>query len=231
MNEPAGDQEKSDDIVIVDSEAKTTWEFDRRFLSSNWECQFGRGCKGILDHPSPELEQGCCSLGAELDDDEARMLAAMTSFVDPTRFQNHDHTIDGIFAPDSSDENGWRTRVVDGACIFLNRPGFEGGGGCALHLEASARGESPTQWKPGVCWQLPLHVDYADNGDGSETATVRPWSRADWGDRGTTMAWCCTEEPDAFTGDSRVIDSLSGELETMLGTAVFVELTRRVGDD
>ena len=27
-----------------------------------------------------------------------------------------------------------KTRIVDGACIFLNRPGFPGGRGCALVL-------------------------------------------------------------------------------------------------
>ena len=30
----------------------------------------------------------------------------------------------------------WRTRLVDDACIFLNRPGFAAGPGCALHLHA-----------------------------------------------------------------------------------------------
>ena len=29
--------------------------------------------------------------------------------------------------------------------------------------------------------------------DGTEVATVRRWTRADWGDEGETMAWCCTE--------------------------------------
>ena len=29
---------------------------------------------------------------------------------------------------------------------------------------------------------------------GRESATVRRWSRADWGPEGETMAWCCTEE-------------------------------------
>ena len=52
------------------------------------------------------------------------------------------------------------TRVVDGACIFLNRPGFAGGAGCALHLAAVDAGESPIDWKPSVCWQLPIRVDW-----------------------------------------------------------------------
>ena len=55
------------------------------------------------------------------------------------------------------------TRVVDGACIFLNRPGFAGGEGCALHIAALACDESPTEWKPSVCWQLPLRVDWQES--------------------------------------------------------------------
>ena len=31
------------------------------------------------------------------------------------------------------EEGARKTRVVDGACVFLNRPGFSGGAGCALH--------------------------------------------------------------------------------------------------
>jgi hypothetical protein len=41
------------------------------------------------------------------------------------------------------------------------------------------------------------------------------------------MAWCCTEEPEAFVGDRRVIDSMGDELEVLVGPAVHVELRRR----
>ncbi len=34
-------------------------------------------------------------------------------------------------------------------------------------------------------------------GNGVEVATVRRWTRADWGDEGDTMAWCCTEAHEA----------------------------------
>ena len=42
------------------------WSFDADFLRSNWQCIWGRGCQGILDHPAEHLGQGCCSVGAEL---------------------------------------------------------------------------------------------------------------------------------------------------------------------
>jgi hypothetical protein len=117
---------------------------------------------------------------------------------------------------------------VDGACIFLNRPGFVGGAGCALHLAAIEAAESPTEWKPSVCWQLPIKVDWADGADGTEVATVRRWTRRDWGTEGETMAWCCTEGATAYVGDHPVIDSLSEELEAVVGTRVYVELRRRM---
>lgn len=212
-------------IEIVDG--ATTWRFDRVFLESNWTCIWGRGCQGMLAVPAPELGQGCCSVGAELDaGDEARRIAAMTAFLDDDRFEYHEAaTRGGIFRDDGRDA----TRVVDGACIFLNRPGFPGGEGCALHLAAVAAGESPIEWKPWVCWQLPIRVEWAPGGDdGTEVATVRRWNRADWGDDGNAMAWCCTDEPETYVGDRAVIDSLAEELDALLGAPVRVELRRRL---
>ena len=49
-----------------------------------------------------------------------------------------------------------RTRKYKGACIFLNRPGFAGGIGCALHTKALKLGIEPLTMKPDVCWQLPI---------------------------------------------------------------------------
>ncbi len=204
----------------------TLWRFERGFLESNWVCLWGRGCLGIGPEPAAELGLGCCSVGAELCDvDEARLTAALAATLDPARFQHHAEAADGgIFG----DANRRHTRVVDGACIFLNRPGFAGGAGCALHLAAFDAGESPVDWKPSVCWQLPIRVDWEAKSDGSEVATVRRWTRADWGEEGEEMAWCCTEGPLAYVGDRPVIDSLATELEAVVGTEVFVELRRRV---
>ena len=203
------------------------WRFDAAFLRSNWTCIWGRGCLGILDEPAPELQQGCCSIGAELDGpDEAMTVSAYAATLDPALWQFR-HAIDEhcVF----SDATRTNTKVVDGACIFLNRPGFAGGAGCALHLAALAADESPIEWKPSVCSQLPIHVDWDPLPDGRESATVRRWSRADWGAEGETMAWCCTEEPETYVGDRPVIESLADELAAIAGDEVMVELRRRVG--
>ena len=214
-----------DEVEEIDAGA-TVWRFDRAFLTSRWTCIWGRGCLGILDEPAEHLGQGCCSVGAELaDEDEARLLSALAACLEPERFEHRIAAAEGgIFRDDMRDA----TRVVDGACIFLNRPGFAGGAGCALHLAASDAGEPPREWKPGVCGQLPLRVDWAERADGVEVATVRRWSRADWGDEGETMAWCCTEGDRAYVGESPVVESLGEELEALVGTAVHIELRRRL---
>ena len=239
----------------------TQWRFEREFLTSNWRCTFGNGCKGILREEAAELNQGCCSLGAHFGDgpagqEEARQLSAYVSMLTPEQWQFHevgsaDHlappaddvgateqpseprTVRGFYA----DAGRTRTRVVDGACVFLNRPGFDGGEGCALHIAALTHGDSPTEWKPSVCWQLPLRVDWAlvdaDDPDGPETATVRRWSRADWGEHGTTMAWCCTERSEggeSYSGADAVVDSLADELATLAGDAVYVQLKKKLTD-
>lgn len=215
-----------EDFVEIDT-PDTRWRFDREFLSSNWTCIWGRGCLGILDHPAESLGQGCCSVGAELaDEDEAHLISALAPTLSPERFQHHAEALTGgIFA----DQGRMTTRVVDGACIFLNRPGFAGGSGCALHLEALASGEPPLEWKPAVCWQLPLRVDWEAGPGETEVATVRRWSRADWGEEGQTMAWCCTEGDRAYVGHQPVVQSLAGELTELAGTEVYVELRRRLG--
>ncbi len=209
---------------IVDGDV--TWHFDRDFLTSNWTCIWGRGCKGILDEPAEHLNQGCCSIGAELtDQDEAMTISALAATLEPETFQHHQAIDDNdVF----SDDTRTNTKVVDGACIFLNRPGFEGGQGCALHLAAVRADESPITWKPSVCWQLPIKVDWELLADGSEVATLRGWQRRDWGDEGDTMHWCCTEGPEAYVGDRAVVDSLADELIAVVGDEVYVELRRRL---
>jgi len=208
------------------ADGDTIWRFDRSFLSSNWSCIWGRGCLGILPHPAPELGQGCCSVGADLDGlDEARRIDALAATLEPARFEYHAAAADGgVFGDDSRSS----TRVVDGACIFLNRPGFAGGAGCALHLAALDSDESPIDFKPSVCWQLPIRVEWEAGEGGTEVATVRGWTRDDWGEEGTTMAWCCTEGERAYVGERPVVESMAEELEAMVGPRVYVELRRRL---
>jgi uncharacterized flavoprotein (TIGR03862 family) len=218
------------DYVHV-TEGDRLWRFERGFLSSNWTCIWGRGCLGIQTTPDAESGHGCCSWGAQMDTaDEAMTLSAMAAMIPEHLFQHKQLADrDGIF----SDETRTNTKVTDGACIFLNRPGFEGGAGCALHLAAVEAQEPPMDWKPSVCWQLPIKVDWEltandEQGAGiAEVATVRGWQRKDWGEDGATMAWCCTEGPEAYVGEVPVIESLGAEIAEIVGETVWVELRKK----
>lgn len=215
------------EITTVDEFGVTHYRFEPTFFRSNWSCIWGRGCLGIHDHPTPELQQGCCSLGAELADaDEAMRVTALAAVIPPELFQFRDAALESLFER----TDPWNTRLVDGACVFLNRPGFPGGAGCSLQLAASHFGESVTEWKPSVCWQLPIHVEWTQAPDeDAEIATVRRWTREDWDDEGRTMAWWCTEGDLAYVGDRPVIESLAEELSTMFPEPVYLELRRRLG--
>jgi len=209
--------------TVVDPVDGTRWKVDVGFLESQWTCLWGNGCQGILDQRTPERGEGCCSVGAELVSvDEAKTISALGSSLDPARFENHATATDnGVLSGDPVPS----TRVVNGACIFFNRPGFKGGAGCALHLAALDAEELPLDWKPSVCWQMPFKVDRAVDG----SRTLRRWSRSDWG-TDELQWWCCEpnveagQGPSAYVGESRVVDSMFDELVGLVGTEVAVQL-------
>ena len=213
-------------IEIQDGE--TIWTFDREFMESNWTCIWGQGCHGIEKEKDAASQLGCCSVGAQFTgEEEAMFVAAMASMVDPKHMQFSNEAQDGgVFNADRTN-----TRVIEGGCIFLNRPGFSGGAGCSLDLAAAEAGESRLDWKPSVCWELPSHIDWKPIDNKLERATVRAWRREDWGDDGDTMAWCCTDRNDgteAFVGTQPVVDYMAEELQNIVGTEVYVELKRRL---
>ena len=114
-----------------------------------------------------------------------------------------------------------QTRLVDGACIFLNRPGFPGGPGCALHRAAIEQGRPHLELKPDVCWQLPLRRDEQVHDDGHVTSTIRQWDRRHWGAGGEEFAWWCTESPDAFVERDPVYKTLRDELVALTSPQAY----------
>ncbi|MDE3031907.1 MAG: hypothetical protein KGI65_09880, partial [Acidobacteriota bacterium] len=113
------------------------------------------------------------------------------------------------------------TRLVKDACIFLNRPDFHRGSGCALHVLALDTGESYIPLKPEVCWQLPLRRDEEVADNGRVVTRIGQWNRADWGAGGNDFHWWCTEAPEAFGGTRRVADSMGEELVAMVGKEIY----------
>src|SRR5262245_26416776 len=208
-------------VSFEDPDEERTWVFDVTFFLSNWTCIYGHGCQGVLTGPAPELMQGCCSYGAHFIDDED--LAEVEAAVDRL-------TGDQWQLRKRAKKSGWLTtdkegnritRVVDGACIFLNRPGWPDGPGCALHQAAWAAGERPMDWKPDVCWQLPLRLQEHTDEHGHVTSTLREWKRRDWGEGGYEFYWLCTDAPDAFVGKEAVYESMKDEIVELVGRPVY----------
>src|SRR5947199_24233 len=122
-------------VSFEDPDEDRTWVFDVTFLLSSWTCIFGRGCQGVLTEAAPELGQGCCSYGAHFTDDEdAARVERAAATLGPDQWQLGHRARGGPLKRTKSGDLA--TRIVDGACVFLNRPGFPGGAGCAPHLTA-----------------------------------------------------------------------------------------------
>ena len=205
------------------------WQIDVTFLLSGWQCIFGCGCQGVLTEPAAEMIQGCCSYGAHFSDRKDRDFVVRTAKLlteDDWQFAAVARK-KGIYAKCGKDDDGkqeWRTRLVDDACIFLNRPDFEGGAGCALHLHAMRTGKHHSDVKPEVCWQLPLRRIDEEQEDGSVVSTLTEFAREGWGEGGDDFAWWCTEAPEAFTGAEPVYVSLGVELSKMLGARLYAQV-------
>jgi hypothetical protein len=208
-------------LSFDDPDEDRTWIFDVTFLQSSWSCIYGRGCQGVLTGPAEHLQHGCCSYGAHFIDDEdlAHVEEAANRLTD-AQWQHRRKARRGGWH--TTDEAGTRvTRVVDGACIFLNRPGFPGGFGCALHTAALQAAERPLDWKPDVCWQLPLRLQEHTDDYGHVTSTLREWKRRDWGEGGFEFHWWCTDQPHAFVGAVPVHEYLRDEIVELVGVKFY----------
>ncbi len=132
------------------------------------------------------------------------------------------------------DENRRRTRGVDGACIFLNRPGHPAGAVCTLHALADRIGTHFLETKPEVCWQLPVRrsEEWIDRPDDTRilVSTIAEFDRRGWGEGGHDMQWYCTSSPEAHVGREPMYLSYGAELVALIGQksyAVLVELCAR----
>lgn len=207
-------------VSFEDPDEERTWVLDLTFLTSPWMCIFGAGCQGVLTGPAPELAQGCCSYGAHFGDKkDLRRVEKAAAKLTSQQFQYFDKA--KRLGISRMHEGEWKTRLVDGACIFLNRPGFPGGPGCALHRAALEEGVAPLSKKPEVCWQLPLRREDFEEDDGHVTSTVTQWDRRHWGPAGEEFHWWCTEAPEAFVGKEPVYRSSADELRELLGKKVY----------
>ena len=201
---------------------------DLTWLTSSYTCIFGQGCPGIYAE-SPD--NGCCTLGAHFSDaDDQRRVAARVKELTPETWQFHpgrrvkrsdwvDHDEDG--------EAKTRTHEVDGqsACVFANRPGFEGGAGCALHALALVQGREPLENKPDVCWQLPIRRTFREVERQDETAytevTITEYDRRGWGPGGHDLDWYCSGNTEAHIAPEPLYVTNAPELVELMGRPAY----------
>jgi hypothetical protein len=214
------DPDGSDQDSDVHFRADLTW------LTSNWTCIFGQGCQGIYaDRP----DDGCCTLGAHFSDDDDRdRTQAMADRLSAKQWQmRRTGRADGVLEIDADGEP--KTRVVDGACIFLNRPGFAGGPGCALHKLALDLDVPIIRTKPDVCWQLPIRRTYEDttrpDGTALQVVVIAEYDRRGWGAGGHDLDWYCTGAPAAHVGTEPVYLSARDELVELMGQPAYEVLS------
>jgi hypothetical protein len=208
-------------------DAGQVFRCDLTWLCSRWTCIWGAGCQGIV---AGRPDDGCCTHGAHYtdDDDEKRVRKAAKRLTAATWQYHRTGTRDGLSEVD--DEGARRTRTVDGACIFLNRPGFAGGAGCALHALALQAGRHPLETKPDVCWQLPIRrsFDRVTRPDETEVlvVTIGEYDRRGWGPGGHDLHWWCTGNTEAHVGREPVYASYRPELTALMGEKGYAELVR-----
>lgn len=206
-----------DDAHVV--RADLTW------LLSRWTCVYGVGCHGV-DAARPD--DGCCTHGAFWSDeqDEERVTRAARQLRKRDWQQADAGRSAGIAELDELEgEPARRTRVVDGACVFLNRPGSPGGAGCALHALALRTGRHPLETKPDVCWQLPVRrtEDRVTRPDEVEVlvSTLGEFDRRAWGAGGEDLHWWCTGSPEAHVGAEPLFLAYAPELTALVGPAAY----------
>jgi hypothetical protein len=213
-------------------DADTIVRADLTWLLSNWTCIFGQGCPGI-DAEQPD--DGCCVHGAFYTDadDEKRVRKAARRLT-PEGWQHYrPRFVDTVETDTLADDDGVeqparKTATASGACIFHNRPGFAGGAGCALHAQALRDGVHPMDYKPEVCWQVPVKRDFStvERADGTtvEITWIGEFDRRSWGPGGHDFSWWCASSPLAHVGAKPVYRGYEAELTALIGKAAYDKL-------
>jgi hypothetical protein len=218
-------------VEFVDPEdPDQVFRCDLTWLTSRWSCIFGQGCPGIYaDRP----DDGCCTLGAHFaDSDDENRVARAVEQLDAQQWQYRRQGRTGGWTeledPDAvseGEEPSRKTRIVDGACIFLNRGGFPGGEGCALHHLAISQGREVLETKPDVCWQLPIRRQYRTVTRTDDTSylevTIGEYGREGWGPGGHDLDWYCSSNTEAHQGREPVFLGNRAELVELMGRPAY----------
>jgi hypothetical protein len=202
---------------------------DMTWLLSRWTCVFGKGCHGIIKGRAAD---GCCSHGAFFTDaDDEKRVRAAAKRLTPDTWQHFRRGFKNYTEMDSVDGTTPARRTAtrdDGPCVFLNDADFPGGWGCALHAQALRDGVHPLEYKPDVCWQLPIRRDqeWSKRPDGTKVlvSTLAEFDRRGWGEGGHDLHWWCTSSPAAHVGTEPMYLSYAPELTALIGKSAYARL-------
>lgn len=205
---------------------------DLTWLTSDWTCIYGNGCRGVF---SDKPNAGCCTEGAMYTDrdDEDRVQRAAAQLT-PDMWQFYDVAQPKkpgkpLNISEVDEDKDRKTRTIDGGCIFLNREGFSGGMGCALHVLGMTTGEHFVNTKPDVCWQLPIRRSFETREVGQREYSITvigEYERLAWGDGGEDFDWYCTSNSEAHVGSQPVYLSNREELVQLMGEAAYEVLKK-----
>ena len=210
-------------------DADEVFRCDLTWLTSAWTCIFGGGCAGIYAS-SPDA--GCCTLGAHFaDDEDHQRVAGAVARLGPDLWERHAEGTGPLGWTETDADGELKTRAVEGACVFHNSPGFEGGYGCALHALALSEGREPLELKPDVCWQLPIRRHFRDveRGDGTNYLEIQisEYTRAGWGPGGADLDWYCSANTEAHVAPEPLYVTNRAELVALMGEAAYDELAHQ----
>lgn len=170
------------------------WLVDMNFMLSGFGCSWGCGCQGISSEP----EFGCCKIGASLLDSELEKVKGLVAQLTDAEWQYRTKKwhVRSPFKDGDSHRHTAVNKRANGTtgCVFSNSPDFPGGAGCAFHIAAVNRGDSPLDWKPEVCWTVPIYASWVEE---LGVFLLRMQGRADWtgGEPDyDAIKWWCTDD-------------------------------------
>lgn len=195
--------------------AKNRFLLDMEFLLSSYECKWGNGCKGI-NTSRPDL--GCCANGAYLTDEDYELLNRRVPLLTSDEWQHMTPDFIEVVKERKfglNRKSGERKTAIQNpsdwlsGCVFANDADYEGGAGCALHIAAMNRGENFIDWKPEICWQMPLIASFVDE---METWLIHMFH---W-ELGVDHEWFCEHDEFMWVAERPLYQTMSAELKRTL---------------
>lgn len=214
-------RQPTETFSIHDPAQKRVWIFDVSFMLSGYTCTYGNGCKGThltADH-------GCCAIGAhyynEADKEKVEWVVANlpdAAFTNAAEIRKK-HVVQ--FSK-SKEETEYKTRVLNGKCIFANDASHPMGAGCSLHQAAmlAGDGENHIDWKPLICSWVPMNIVDIEEGEYEgepDVYFIGRFENEDWADGEQTLEWYCLDDVDNFGNHVPLFRRMQREIHSMLG--------------